>query len=168
MAGLCVPLPTLRCRPCGRPRTAQGRCGSLLLHRVGLHRLLLAGLSGALRNIPYVIPLHRRDHLNPDNYSRISMARSNRLRSKAQIDERDHSLQISHIRLQGAAGPYDAPTGDMPTFPLQPRPASSLLLDDLPIFIIDEFEALRQVVPHRDYAGHSGNTVGRMISTNKQ
>ena len=30
------PLPTLRCRPCGRPRTAQGRCGSLLPHRVGL------------------------------------------------------------------------------------------------------------------------------------
>jgi hypothetical protein len=29
MAGLCIP--TLRCRPCGRPRTTQGRCGSLLL-----------------------------------------------------------------------------------------------------------------------------------------
>ena len=43
---------TLRCRPCGRPRTAQGRCGSLLPHRVivsDFHRLLLAGLSGALR-----------------------------------------------------------------------------------------------------------------------
>ena len=31
MADLCIPLPTLRCRPCGRPRTTQGRCGSLLL-----------------------------------------------------------------------------------------------------------------------------------------
>ena len=49
MAGLCPPLPTLRRRPCGRQRTARGRCGSLLLHRVGLHRLLLAGLPAALR-----------------------------------------------------------------------------------------------------------------------
>jgi hypothetical protein len=36
MAGLCTPLPTLHCRPCGRQRTARGRCGSLLLHRNGL------------------------------------------------------------------------------------------------------------------------------------
>jgi hypothetical protein len=35
-AGLCTPLPNLRRRPCRRPRTARGRCGSLLLHRVGL------------------------------------------------------------------------------------------------------------------------------------
>ena len=44
MAGLCAPLPTLRRYPRGRRRTARGRCGSLLLHRVDFHRLLLAGL----------------------------------------------------------------------------------------------------------------------------
>src|ERR1700678_2750477 len=36
MAGLCAPLPTLRLRPRERKRTAWGRCGSLLLHRIGL------------------------------------------------------------------------------------------------------------------------------------
>src|SRR4051812_523878 len=36
MAGLCAPLPTLRRHPRGCQRTAQGRCGSLLLHRGGL------------------------------------------------------------------------------------------------------------------------------------
>src|SRR4051794_3982888 len=36
MAGLCAPLPTLRRHPRERQRTAQGRCGSLLLHRGGL------------------------------------------------------------------------------------------------------------------------------------
>ena len=44
MAGLRIPLPTLRLCPRGRPRTASGRCGSLLLHRKDLHPLLLAGL----------------------------------------------------------------------------------------------------------------------------
>jgi len=36
MAGLSVPLPTLRRRPRERLRTARGRCGSLFLHRRGL------------------------------------------------------------------------------------------------------------------------------------
>ena len=36
MAGLCAPLPMLRCCPRGPQRTARGRCGSLLLHRSGL------------------------------------------------------------------------------------------------------------------------------------
>jgi hypothetical protein len=36
MAGLLVPLPTLRRHPRGCLRTAWGRCGSLLLHRSGL------------------------------------------------------------------------------------------------------------------------------------
>ena len=36
MAGLHVPLPTLRRHPHGGLRTARGRCGSLLLHRSGL------------------------------------------------------------------------------------------------------------------------------------
>ena len=36
MAGLCMPLPTLRRYPHGCQRTARGRCGSLLLHRGGL------------------------------------------------------------------------------------------------------------------------------------
>src|SRR5208337_595580 len=36
MAGLCLPLPTLRRRPRGRQRTARGRCGARNLHRRGL------------------------------------------------------------------------------------------------------------------------------------
>ena len=44
MAGLYVPLPTLRRPPHGCLRTAWGRCGSLYLHRRDLHPLLLAGL----------------------------------------------------------------------------------------------------------------------------
>ena len=36
MAGLCPPLPTLHRWPRGQRRTARGRCGSLLLHRVEL------------------------------------------------------------------------------------------------------------------------------------
>src|SRR5262249_32628745 len=51
MAGLCAPLPTLRCRPHGRPRTAQGRCGSLLLHRIGLAPTTRCRSPGALRKI---------------------------------------------------------------------------------------------------------------------
>jgi hypothetical protein len=50
MAGLCTPLPTLRRRPCGRLRTAQGRCGSLLLHRKGLAPSTPCRSPGALRN----------------------------------------------------------------------------------------------------------------------
>ena len=40
MAGLHVPLPTLRRHPRECPRTARGRCGSLLLHRSGSGRAL--------------------------------------------------------------------------------------------------------------------------------
>jgi hypothetical protein len=36
LAGLCAPLPSLRRHPHGCPRTAWGRCGTLLLHRSGL------------------------------------------------------------------------------------------------------------------------------------
>src|SRR5262245_17890487 len=36
MAGLCVPLSTLRRDPRGQLRMTRGRCGSLLLHRKGL------------------------------------------------------------------------------------------------------------------------------------
>src|SRR5258708_7710374 len=50
MAGLCAPLPTLRRRPCGHLRTAQGRCGSLLLHRKGLAPSTPCRSPGALRN----------------------------------------------------------------------------------------------------------------------
>ncbi len=49
MAGLCAPLPTLRRRPYGRLRTARGRCGSLLLHRVGLAPTTHCRSPGALR-----------------------------------------------------------------------------------------------------------------------
>jgi hypothetical protein len=55
MAGLCAPLPTLRRRPYGRPRTARGRCGSLLRHRVGLAPTTRCRSPGALRKILYVI-----------------------------------------------------------------------------------------------------------------
>jgi hypothetical protein len=48
MAGLHVPLPTLRRHPRGCLRTAWGRCGSLFLHRRDLHHLLLAGLPAHL------------------------------------------------------------------------------------------------------------------------
>src|SRR5262245_14027877 len=51
MAGLCAPLPTLRCRPHRRPRTARGRCGSLLLHRIGLAPTTRCRSPGALRKI---------------------------------------------------------------------------------------------------------------------
>src|SRR5262249_15241936 len=49
MAGLCAPLPTLRCRPRGRQRTARGRCRSLLLHRIGLAPTTHCRSPGALR-----------------------------------------------------------------------------------------------------------------------
>ncbi len=50
MAGLCAPLPTLRRRPHGRPRTARGRCGSLLLHRDRLSPSVPRRSPGALSN----------------------------------------------------------------------------------------------------------------------
>src|SRR5262245_45696798 len=49
MAGLCAPLPTLRRRPRRRQRTARGRCGSLLLHRIGLAPTTHCRSPGALR-----------------------------------------------------------------------------------------------------------------------
>jgi len=55
-AGLCTPLPTLRRRPCGRLRTARGRCGSLLLHRKGLVPSTPCRPLGALRS-----PSHKRE-----------------------------------------------------------------------------------------------------------
>src|SRR5262249_31103086 len=51
MAGLCAPLPTLRCRLRRRPRTARGRCGSLLLHRIGLAPTTRCRSPSALRKI---------------------------------------------------------------------------------------------------------------------
>src|SRR5262249_29899899 len=55
MAGLCTPLPTLRRRPYGLRRTAWGRYGSLLLHRIGLAPTARCRSPGALRKIPYLI-----------------------------------------------------------------------------------------------------------------
>jgi hypothetical protein len=57
MAGLCAPLPTLRCCPREQPRTAQGRCGSLLRHRIGLAPTTHCRSPGALRKILYVIQI---------------------------------------------------------------------------------------------------------------
>src|SRR5262245_49448589 len=51
MAGLCASLPTLRCRLRRRPRTARGRCGSLLLHRIGLAPTTRCWSPGALRKM---------------------------------------------------------------------------------------------------------------------
>ena len=51
MAGLYAPLPTLRRRPRGRPRTAWGRCGSLLLHRSGLSPHTPCRSPGALTRV---------------------------------------------------------------------------------------------------------------------
>ena len=51
MAGLYAPLPTLRRRPRGRPRTAWGRCGSLLLHRSGLSPHTPCQSPGALTRV---------------------------------------------------------------------------------------------------------------------
>ncbi|EEA02867.1 hypothetical protein BH160DRAFT_1875 [Burkholderia sp. H160] len=47
MAGLHVPLPTLRRHPRGCLRTARGRCGSLFLHRSGLAPLTPCRSPGA-------------------------------------------------------------------------------------------------------------------------
>ena len=52
MAGLHVPLPTLRRHPHGCLRTARGRCGSLLLHRGGLSPPTPCRSPGALRSSP--------------------------------------------------------------------------------------------------------------------
>src|SRR5713226_3842456 len=57
MAGLCTPLPTLRRRPCGRLRTARGRCGSLLLHRKGLAPSTPCRSPGALRKPSHELTL---------------------------------------------------------------------------------------------------------------
>src|SRR5215471_12821169 len=51
MAGLHAPLPTLRSRPRGRPRTAWGRCGLLLLHRSGLSPHTPCRSPGALTRV---------------------------------------------------------------------------------------------------------------------
>ena len=51
MAGLYAPLPTLRRRPRGRPRTAWGRCGSLFLHRSGLSPHTPCRSPGALTRV---------------------------------------------------------------------------------------------------------------------
>jgi hypothetical protein len=50
MAGLCVPLSTLRCCPRRQPRMTRGRCGSLLPHRDGLAPSTPCRSPGALRN----------------------------------------------------------------------------------------------------------------------
>src|SRR5208282_5910221 len=49
MAGLHAPLSTLRRAPHGAPRMTRGRCGSLLLHRVGLAPTTPCRSPGALR-----------------------------------------------------------------------------------------------------------------------
>src|SRR5271155_2227272 len=74
MAGLYAPLPTLRRRPRGCPRTARGRCGSLLLHRSGLSPPTPCRSPGALTRVaartlarsPIRNQLHRR--LQPFRY----------------------------------------------------------------------------------------------------
>ena len=63
-----APCPTLRRRPRGRPRTAWGRCGSLILHRSGLSPPTPCRSPGALTRVaarslapsPICDQLHRR------------------------------------------------------------------------------------------------------------
>src|ERR1700729_3454396 len=73
MAGLYAPLPTLRRHPRGSPRTARGRCGSLLLHRSGLAPPTPCRSPGALTRVAArtlarsPIRDQLRDCLDPDN-----------------------------------------------------------------------------------------------------
>src|ERR1700733_6665032 len=74
MAGLCAPLPTLRLRPRERKRTAWGRCGSLLLHRIGLAPITPCRSPGAQSpQLHQVVRANRRDFL------RLRIARIRRL-----------------------------------------------------------------------------------------
>ena len=64
MAGLCAPLPTLRLRPRERKRTAWGRFGSLLLHRIGLAPITPCRSPGAQSpQLHQVVRANRRDFL---------------------------------------------------------------------------------------------------------
>jgi hypothetical protein len=62
MAGLQVPLPTLRRRPHGRQRTAWGRCGSLHLHRSGLSPPTPCRSPGAHQKTSLNVHAHRGMH----------------------------------------------------------------------------------------------------------
>src|SRR5919199_1120032 len=68
MAGLQVPLPTLRTCPREHVRTARGRCGSLLLHRDGLAPSTPCRSPGALPNPDDRDPCAR--SARPDNGGR--------------------------------------------------------------------------------------------------
>jgi hypothetical protein len=52
MAGLRMPLPTLRRCPRGHLRTARGRCGSQFPHRKGVSAAAPCRSPGALRDVP--------------------------------------------------------------------------------------------------------------------
>jgi hypothetical protein len=97
MAGLRTPLPTLRLCPHGHRRTAQGRCGSLTLHRVGLPPTTPCRSPGALavhpvrqglavhatrlgRQLPRMIIQHHRDRQQPPRLPWV--LRSRRLGAK--------------------------------------------------------------------------------------
>ena len=66
MAGLCAPLPTLRLRPRERKRTAWGRCGSLLLHRIGLEPITPCRSPGAQSPQLQEVRANRRDFPGPE------------------------------------------------------------------------------------------------------
>src|SRR5271166_2996191 len=84
MAGLHVPLPTLRRRPRRRLRTAQGRCGSLPLHRGGLSPPTPCRSPGALTRVaactlarsPYVVTAIRRPILGRDAEGALAAVRT--------------------------------------------------------------------------------------------
>jgi hypothetical protein len=85
MAGLRPPLPTLRRRPCERQRTARGRCGSLLLHRLGLSPITPCRSPGALR-IRYAQPRSRSrrcaEHARPGLRDAATPGNRNHLRPR--------------------------------------------------------------------------------------
>src|SRR5215472_5117140 len=88
MAGLCTPLPTLRPRPCGRRRTAQGRCGSLLLHRKGLAPSTPCRSPGASQFRSVVAPLFGGTTEAVGSLSRgySSLKRMPAMRATSQVD----------------------------------------------------------------------------------
>src|SRR6266403_1616032 len=84
MAGLCAPLPTLRRRPCGRLRTARGRCGSLLLHRKGLAPSTPCRSPGALRKPAQM------QKCECESVERLDQGQGNDLRARAHHGPTQH------------------------------------------------------------------------------
>jgi hypothetical protein len=103
MAGLCTPLPTLRRRPYGLRRTAWGRYGSLLLHRIGLAPTARCRSPGALRKI-----LDTTDALpaSPATVAAFLAHEAGRNVKASTIGRRTAAIRYAH-KLAGLATPTD-------------------------------------------------------------